>query len=53
MVWLLEEQEAETHDCGAADVVVHVGDGDMEQLPDSLVVPSPAVRHGDSVHTRP
>ena len=53
MVGVLEEYESEAHDGGSSDVIVDVRDRDVEQLTDSLVVASPAVRHSDGVHTRP
>ena len=43
-------QEPETHHGGATHIVVYFRDGDVKQFLDSLVVPSAAVGHGDSVH---
>ncbi len=53
VVGVLEEQETESHDGGASHVVIHIRHRHVQQLPDSLVVPCTAVRHGDGVHTRP
>ncbi len=53
MVGVLEEQETESHDGGPSHVVIHIGHCHVQQLTDCLVVPCPAVRHGDGVHTRP
>lgn len=50
MQCLPEEQEAQTHDSGATDVVVHIGDGHVQQAPDSLIVTRAAIGHGDGVH---
>ena len=44
-----EQQEPETHH-GATHIVVYFRDSDVKQFLDSLVVPSAAVGHVDSVH---
>jgi hypothetical protein len=53
VVRVLEEQETESHDGGPPHVVIHIRHCHVQQLTDSLVVPCPAVRHGDGVHPRP
>ena len=40
---VLEEEEAESHDGGAADVVVDVAHRHVQQLPDRVVRTRPAV----------
>ena len=46
----LEEDEAESHDGGATNVVVDVGDSHVEQTANGGVGARPAVRHRDGVH---
>ena len=50
VVSMHEQQEPETHHGGATHIVVYFRDGDVKQFLDSLVVPSAAVGHVDSVH---
>ena len=48
-----EEQEAEGSYGGATHVIIHVTHGDVEQLPDRLVVARAAVGHRVRVDARP
>ena len=48
-----EEQEPEGSDRGSADVVIDIADGDVEKLPDRLVVARSAVGHRVRVDARP
>jgi hypothetical protein len=45
------EEESEGRDGGATDVVIDIRDGDVEELPNGLVVGRASVRHGDRVDT--
>jgi len=46
-----EENEAERSDGCAADIVIHVGDSDVEQAADGRVGACASVGHGDCMNT--
>ena len=52
MIRLFEEEESQAHDGGTSHVVIYVGDGNVQQLLDCLIVAGAAVRHCNCVHAR-
>lgn len=47
---IAEKHEAESCDCSSSDVVVDVGDSDVQEFPDRFVVPGPCIRQSDREH---
>ena len=47
-----EQHKPDTRYGGPPHVIVDVADSNMEEAADGLVVPCPAVRHGDHEYTR-
>lgn len=45
-----QQNEAQSCDGGAADVIVYVADSHVKQAPDRFVVTRAAVSHGNGVH---